>query len=77
MSFKRWALNILIELDCLINVIFGGELHETLSARWGKMLLRNTKGWLPHYACGELDKLDPGHCIDEAESEGGYEQWKN
>lgn len=58
-----WLLNVLYALDLLINAVCGGEQHETISARWGKM---RGKVRLWHWACRLLHWFDRDHCQKSA-----------
>lgn len=65
----KWLMNILYALDLLVNAIFGGERHQTISARWGK----SSKVWLWYWGCRVLHLLDPGHC---QKAHDAYEKMK-
>lgn len=54
----RYLINILYVLDLLVNAIFNGARHQTISARWGT----SGKVWLWYWGCRVLHVLDPGHC---------------
>ena len=43
---KRYALNLLIAIDQLVNAILRGDPDETLSSRAHRMRIKRTPGWL-------------------------------
>lgn len=58
---RRYFWNILVALDQLVNVLFGGDPDETISSRWGRAVARD-RCVLCRFACWVLDRFDPGHC---------------
>lgn len=58
-----YLVDVLYALDLLINAIFCGERHETISARWGKI---GKKVRLWYWACLLLHRLDFEHCKKSA-----------
>ena len=61
---KRYLFNLLIGIDQMANVVFGGMPDETISSRWG----RNEKpNWFVRQGKGFLNWLDPDHCEDSIE----------
>lgn len=73
---KKWAWNILISLDQLLNTMFGGDPDETISSRLGKLKVRYS-GVIPWYRPLAktldylLDAVDENHCIDAIEHDEG------
>lgn len=65
-----YSADVLYALDLLINAICGGERHETISARWGKI---GKKVRLWYLACRMLHWFDREHCEKSAAK---YEQIK-
>lgn len=58
-----WATwSLLLDLDCWINALTGGDPQELLSSRFAKW---RTYSWPLNYcgwvACYWLDVIDPGH----------------
>lgn len=66
---KRYALNVLVSLDQLINTLLWGDPDETISSRAGKAALRG-KRW-GCVLCKLLDKLESGHCNKSIEPDEG------
>lgn len=66
---KRYALNILVSLDQLINTLLWGDPDETISSRAGKAALHG-KRW-GCVLCRLLDKLDSRHCNKSIEPDEG------
>lgn len=63
MRLYWYLVDVLYALDLLINAIFGGERHQTISARWGKI---GKKVRLWYWACRMLHWFDRGHCEKSA-----------
>jgi len=74
--FKKYMLNLLISVDQLGNVIFGGDPDETISSRLGKIKKKHG-GKIPwsRPVCkiidAGLDKIDPNHSIEAIEDDEG------
>lgn len=72
----KWMLNVLISVDQLGNVIFGGDPDETISSRLGKLKVRHG-GAIPwHRPVAKvidwgLEKIDLNHSIDAIEYDEG------
>jgi hypothetical protein len=61
----RWAFNLAVAIDQLLNAVLAGDPDETISSRAHKARLKGRRwGCL---LCGLLDALDPGHCARAAE----------
>lgn len=56
---KTYFSNLGGAISELGNAIFGGERHETISARWGKI---GTKVRLWYWGCRMLNWFDKEHC---------------
>lgn len=39
---REYIINILYAIDLLLNALFGGERHQTISARWGASPTKTT-----------------------------------
>lgn len=65
----KWAWNILVSLDQLVNTILGGDPDETVSSRAAKAAAAG-RPW-GCILCRLLDKLDPGHCARVVEMDEG------
>jgi len=66
----RWLHGVAIAIDQLGNALGAGDPDETVSSRMGKALHRSR---FSRWACGQLDRVDPGHCVDAIEGdEGGH-----
>lgn len=59
-----YLVNILYAIDLLANAMFGGDRHQTISARWGAS---SNKVLLYYWGCRALHVLDPGHCKKSSE----------
>lgn len=72
MTFKKWALNVLIAVDQLVNAIFSGSPDETISSRCyrGAVLAENPKlKWrVMHKVINGLF-FDNNHCETSYQSE--------
>jgi len=72
----KYARNILIALDQLLNTLAGGDADETISSVIGKMK-RSNDGEVPRrhpiYKLTDwfLEKIDPGHSEDHIEEDEG------
>lgn len=64
---KRYARNLFISVDQLINVILGGDPDETLSSRAAKHA--HNRGW--SVLAWLLEKIDPGHLAKSREDDEG------
>ncbi|MDP1681067.1 MAG: hypothetical protein Q8L39_04755 [Burkholderiales bacterium] len=62
-AMKSYVLNIVYALDLLINALFRGQRHETVSARWGK-ISGHVRLW--YWACRLLNWFDREHCEQAA-----------
>lgn len=67
---KRYAWNVLISLDQLLNTLLGGDPDETLSSRMGKRARKGDK--LGRCFCAVLDVLDKNHCEKSIERDEGH-----
>lgn len=66
---KRYALNILISLDQLVNALAAGDPDETISSRAGKAARKGVLwGCL---LCRLLDRLEKDHCNSSIEPDRG------
>jgi hypothetical protein len=63
---KRYARNVLVAIDQLLNALTGGDPDETVSSRLAKR-----PGWIGRAACWLLDRVDPGHCARVREPDEG------
>ncbi|MFZ5531482.1 MAG: hypothetical protein ACOY4U_10610 [Pseudomonadota bacterium] len=73
----RYLLNIIIWLDCGVNVIaLSGSPYETLSSRIGRRAEKGER-WAC-VLCAMLDKLDKRHCETSRVDDYGKTQawWK-
>ena len=72
----RWAINILLSLDQLLNSILLGDPDETVSSRIGR-IKQKWGGSVPLFrpitriTDKILDKIDPGHSLDAIEEDEG------
>ena len=64
-------LRLLIGIDQLGNVIFGGDPDETISSRLGRAMRDGRLAWhrkpVPMLIYVLLEKIDPGHCAKAIE----------
>lgn len=67
---KKYAWNLLIALDQLVNSLCAGDPDETLSSRMGKYVQRG-RGWIPCQLCKLLSLFDENHCIKNIETDEG------
>lgn len=68
--FRKWALNVLVALDQLLNAITGGDPDETISSRLGKAKRRGNRA--AKAACWVLAKVfGVRHCMDAIEEDEG------
>ena len=63
---RRWAYNVAIALDRLVNALIGGDPDWTISARMGRAV-NNGDCLLCHWLCKALSLFDNRHC---------HESWK-
>lgn len=56
---RIYIINVLYAFDLLVNALFGGAPHQTISARWGES---PTKTWLYYWGCRVLNRIDERHC---------------
>ena len=56
---KAYIANNLYAFDLLVNALFGGKRHQTISARWGAS---PGKVWLFYWGCRALHWFDKDHC---------------
>lgn len=69
---RDYLWNLLIAIDQLLNAVLGGDPDETISSRMGRW--RYLGGWRARIAkpvCWLLNAVDPGHCADSVELDGG------
>ena len=72
----KYAINILIALDCLANALLLGDPRETICSRLGKVQARDDQTWLGKALCWALDTLDPDHVYKSIDPhEGDQELW--
>lgn len=64
---KRYARNLFISVDQLVNTILGGDPDETLSSRAAKHA--NNRGW--SLLARFLEWIDPGHLAETREDDEG------
>ena len=57
-KLRIYGLRLMVSVDQLVNVVFGGSVDETVSSRLGK---DRDKNWLTRSISSFLDILDPGH----------------
>ena len=63
----RYLLNILISIDQLINVIFGGSVDETVSSRLGRQKRQGRLKWYNKWLADFLDWIDDNHVLNSIE----------
>lgn len=67
---RKWALNVLIAFDQLVNAITGGDPDETISSRLGKAKRRGNR--VAKAVCWILAKVFRArHCMDSIEDDEG------
>lgn len=60
---KNYLKNLGGATSGFVNAIFGGQRHETISARWGKI---GKKVRLWYWGCRMLNWFDKEHCEKSA-----------
>lgn len=76
-EWGRYALNIAVALDQLLNALLGGDPDETLSSAAGKIVDGTvetpcrTCRWAARIFCTGLDLVDRGHCVRAVERDEG------
>jgi hypothetical protein len=73
-GFGQYCVNVLIGLDQFAHTFSGGSPDETISSRYGRLLLRygsvRAIPWyrpIPKVVIPILDKIDPNHCVKAVE----------
>ncbi len=64
----KYAWNLIIAVDQLVNAILFGDPDETISSRAAKHL-GHRDGW--HWLARALDWIDPGHSKNALEEDEG------
>lgn len=69
-AIKRYARNVLVSIDQLVNTLFFGDPDETISSRAYKN--RASKPWW--CLCVLMNMLDKNHCEESVELDEGSDQ---
>lgn len=69
----KWAINILIGIDQLVNAIFWGDPDETISSRLGKIYVKSAPA---RVICRFISMIfrEPKHCRKSVEMDEGKDK---